>query len=261
MLRNLTVVLVKTRFPENVGMAARACANMGARDIVLAAPERWSVEAGDPAKAAPLATGKGLDILSGVRVASTLAEAVADCTLVFGATARMGGWRREPLSPERAAAAACPVLAGGDRVAVVFGPEDRGLTNDEIEHCQQLLTIPTAPGASSLNLAQAVLVVLYECLKGATAHPFRPGPAPDSRLATHAEQELLHDTLRGTLLAIDYLRADNPDYFMMPVRRFLGRMRLRRHEFDLIMGVCRKVKRMAALNARATPRPGNDPLD
>lgn len=255
MLHNLTVVLVKTRFPENVGMAARACANMGARDIVLVDPERWSDDAGDPAKAVPLATPKGQDILAGVRVVATLAEAVADCAVVFGTTARTGGWRRELLSPERAAAEACPVLAGGDRVAVVFGPEDRGLTNDEIEHCHRLLTIPTAPEASSLNLAQAVLVVLYECLKGTAAHPFRPGPGPDSRLATHAELERLHDTLRDTLLAIDYLRADNPDYFMMPVRRFLGRTRLRRHEFDLVMGVCRQVKRVAALAATVTDAP------
>ncbi|NHZ48565.1 RNA methyltransferase, partial [Nitratidesulfovibrio liaohensis] len=86
MLHNLTVVLVKTRFPENVGMVARACANMGARDIVLVDPERWSEANGDPAKAVPLATPKGQDILSGVRVVGTLAEAVAGCAVVFGTT-------------------------------------------------------------------------------------------------------------------------------------------------------------------------------
>ncbi|AAS97209.1 RNA methyltransferase [Nitratidesulfovibrio vulgaris] len=249
MLPGLTVVMVKTRFPENVGMVARACVNMGAQDIVLVDPERWEID-----KARPLATAKGEPLLERVKVVGTLSEAVADCTAVWGTTARTGGWRREILTPEKAGPEMAASLADGERVALLLGPEDRGLNNDEIEHCTRLLTIPTAPEASSLNVAQASLIVLYECHKASLAHPFRPGPGPESRRITQDENELLLATLRDMLLDIDFLRHDNPDYFMMPVRRFMGKAGLRRHEFDMLMGVCRQVRRVATL-ARDRNRP------
>lgn len=246
MLPDLVVVMVKTRFPENVGMVARACVNMGAGDIILVDPERWDID-----QARPLATAKGVALLDRVRVVPTLGEALHDCTAVWGTTARTGGWRREILTPEKAGPEIASSLADGERVALVLGPEDRGLNNEEIEHCTRLLTIPTSPEASSLNVAQASLIVLYECHKASLAHPFRPGPGPESRRITQNENELLFNTLRDTLLAIDYLRPDNPDYFMMPVRRFLGKAGLRRHEFDMLMGVCRQVRRLASSHGKA----------
>lgn len=134
----------------------------------------------------------------------------------------------------------------GARVAIMFGPEDRGLKNEETEICSHLLTIPTNPDASSLNLAQAVLIVLYECFKSAQTAPI-PSSIGDheSRLCTHGEQEVMIRTMRDTLLDMDYLREDNPDYFMLPVRRFLQKMELRRHEFSMIMGICRQVRWLA----------------
>jgi tRNA/rRNA methyltransferase len=229
-LPGLSVVLVGARFPENVGMAARACANMGCQNLILVAPERWL-----PDKARPLATAKGEPILDRIRVVDDLLCALADQALVIGATARVGGWRRNMLTPEEAAAAIMPVLDENAPVALVFGREDRGLRNDELEHCHQLVTIPTA-GAGSLNLAQAVLIVLYACLR-ARKKSRLPGSAPDpghlSRRATHAEVEMVCATMRETLLDIEYLHPDNPDYFLMPVRRFLGKTGLRRHEVDM----------------------------
>jgi tRNA/rRNA methyltransferase len=124
----------------------------------------------------------------------------------------------------------------------VFGREDRGLSNDEISHCHQLVTIPTA-GASSLNLAQAVLLMLYACLRARTNAPRPPDPRHRSRLATHAELAMVYATVKETLLDIDYLHPDNPDYFLMPVRRFLGKTGLRRHEMDMLMGICRQIRR------------------
>lgn len=242
LLQGLDVVLVKTRFPENIGMAARACANMGCPDIRLVEPERWL-----PDKARPLATAKGLPVLDGVRVYDDLPAAVAESALVIGTTARVGGWRREILHPSAAASEIVTALRDGNRVSLVFGPEDRGLDNAEISACHRVLTIPTDE-ANSLNLAQSVLLVLYECAE-AMRHAQRAERDADHPAAPHAEksisaqeQERLVAALKETLLAVDALHGDNPDYFLMPWRRLFGRARLRRHEYDAFMGLCRQVQ-------------------
>lgn len=242
LLDGLDVVLVKTRFPENIGMAARACVNMGCSSLRLVDPERWDRE-----KARPLATPKGQDLLDGVTVSPDLSEAVAPTALVVGTTARIGGWRQSLLSPAQAAAAVAEVLARGERVALVFGPEDRGLNNEEITHCHKLTTIPTDPAASSLNLAQAVLLLLYECANAVRNCQKKesgraPGESGGGKLATAAEQERLMESLKDMLLRLDYLHGDNPEYFLMPWRRLFTRAGLRRHEYDALMGLCRQVR-------------------
>lgn len=271
LLHGLDVVLVQTRFPENIGMAARACVNMGCGHISLVEPERWLRD-----KASPLATPKGQALLDGITVHDSLADAVADSALVIGTTARRGGWRQAMLSPERCAAEVAACLRQGGRVSLVFGPEDRGLDNAAITHCHRLVCIPTDPAASSLNLAQAVLIVLYACAAamreadrreadrpeagaaaGGEPHGPRNVPRPEAvepaslagkadapgPLASAADQERLMAALRDMLLRIDYLHGDNPDYFLMPWRRLFGRARLRRHEYDALMGMCRQVRR------------------
>jgi tRNA/rRNA methyltransferase len=235
-LDNLTIVLVKTKFSENVGAAARACANMGCKDLVLVSPAAW-----DPDKALPMATAKGAEIVRRVRVEDDLATALAPYPLVYAATARTGGWRKGIATPAKAATEIIENLRGGHGAAVVFGPEDRGLTNEEVELCGRIVTIPTSGEASSLNLAQSVLIVLYECLKQSFAAPSASKGEPASRLATNEEQELLFSTIKDTLLAIDFLRDENTDYWMMPMRRFLSRAPLRRSEFNQLMGVCHQI--------------------
>lgn len=241
LLEGVEIVLVKTRFPENIGMAARACANMGCPCMRLVDPERWDRE-----KAAPLATPKGQDLLDSVQLSSTLAEAVASSTLVLGTTARTGGWRQALLAPAQAAREAAAALSRGERVSLVFGPEDRGLNNEEIIHCQRLVTIPTDAAASSLNLAQAVLLMLYECANAVRS--FRAPPSAKKagtaggRAVTADEQERLMAALKSMLLSLDYLHGDNPDYFMLPWRRLFNRAGLRRHEYDALMGLCRQVR-------------------
>ena len=242
LLDGLDVVLVKTRFPENIGMAARACVNMGCSSLRLVDPERWDRE-----KARPLATPKGQDLLDGVTVSPDLSEAVAPTALVIGTTARVGGWRQSLLAPTQAAAAVAEVLARGERVALVFGPEDRGLNNEEITHCHKLTTIPTDPAASSLNLAQAVLLLLYECANAVRNSQKKeggraPGKSGGGKLVTAAEQERLMESVKDMLLRLDYLHGDNPDYFLMPWRRLFTRAGLRRHEYDALMGLCRQVR-------------------
>ena len=238
-LQGLRVVLVNTRFPENVGMAARACANMGCPELVLASPERWI-----PEKAAPLATPKGLPLLGRIVLADSLEEATADCHLIIGTTARTGGWRRALESPEQAAQAAAEALARRERIALVFGSEDRGLENSQIERCQRIVTIPTSGEASSLNLAQAVLVLLYECAKAVRrrqAEGAKPEADPSPGI-TGAESERLMASLKEALLRLDAIHGGNPDYFLMPWRRLFARARLRRHEYDAFMGLCRQIR-------------------
>ena len=269
LLQHLDVLMVKPRFPENIGMAARAMANMGAGSLLLAQPERWDTspapatpdapdtadgtaprvptEASHTAKARRLSTPKGEHILQNARVFATVSAALTPYALVVGTTARIGGWRREIATPEQAAHDIVDRLAEGERVALVFGPEDRGLENDEIACCQRLVTIPTA-GLASLNVAQALLVLLYECRKAALDRSARPQPAPapgEHTTLPHihfADQERLFTTLKETLLALDFLHGNNPDYFLLPLRRFLGRSGLRRHEYDALMGVCRQIR-------------------
>ena len=240
LLQGLEIVLVKTRFPENIGMAARACVNMGCPTLRLVDPERWDRE-----NARPLATPKGQELLDAVEVHETVAQSVAESALVLGTTARVGGWRQALLTPEQAAREAAAALANGQRVSMVFGPEDRGLNNDEIMHCHRLVTIPTDPAASSLNLAQAVLLLSYACANAVRAlkHGERNTEMPrGGKAATAAEQERLVESIKDMLLRLDYLHGDNRDYFLMPWRRLISRAGLLRHEYDALMGLCRQVR-------------------
>ncbi|MDE7371439.1 MAG: RNA methyltransferase, partial [Desulfovibrio sp.] len=115
---------------------------------------------------------------------------------------------------------------------------------------QRLVTIPTAGEASSLNLAQAVLLVLYECARALRGAPDTTGEAPagedtprtGARGITAAEQERLMAHFKAMLLALDVLHGDNPEYFLLPWRRLFGRAQLRRHEYDALMGLCRQVR-------------------
>lgn len=241
MTGNLRVVLVRTKYPENIGMVARACANMGCSELYLVAPRGLDLD-----KAAPLATAHAKRILDSARVVDTLAEALADAHLAIGTTARTGGWRKGIVPPVRAGEMAAVELAKGKRVALVFGSEDKGLENEEIMLCQQLVTIPTAREMSSLNLAQAALILLYECFRHGLEMERETRDADHERHLTHAEQEALMAAIKDTLTDIDYLKHENTDYWLLPVRRFIAKMDLRRHEFNLLMGVCRQVRGLAA---------------
>ena len=242
-LDNVRVVLVNTRFPENVGMAVRACANMGCDDLRLVTPERWNVE-----KASPLATPKGQSLLGRVRVEESLAGAIGDTHVTIATTARTGGWRKSLMTPWEVGETVARAREEGRKVSLVFGSEDRGLENQHIELCQHIVTIPTSGEASSLNLAQAVLLTLYECHKAVRAHESRlpkgTGTCEETGTSfiTAADEERLMKSWEEALLRLDVIHGDNPSYFLMPWRRFFARANLRKHEYEAFMGLCRQIR-------------------
>lgn len=253
-LFGLSVVLVRPRFPENVGSVARACLNMGASDIRLVAPENWDVE-----KAAVLATQHARHLLEGATIHADLAGALLGVQEAFATTARLGGWRKALLSPDKAAGMAARRIAKGGTAALVLGPEDQGLGNDDLALCTRLVTIPTASAGRSLNLSQAALLLLWECLKARRAiaaglvereTDAQVGAAPGQGIGV-PERELLMARVKKALLALDVLHGDNPDYFLMPFRRFLARTDISRREFDMLMGLCRQVEWLAEKAGRA----------
>jgi len=237
MLDNLAVILFRPKYPENIGAAARACLNMGVTNLIIVAPYNFNMD-----KAQPLATVHAKHVLENAHICETLPEAVEGFTAVYGTTARTGGWRKGIMSPAGLADTVAERLRAGGKVAIVFGPEDTGLTNEETSICSGLLTIPTSSDATSLNLAQAVVVVLYECFKKSLDTPFVPDGPPEARPATVQEQETLFENFQESLLAIDFLKKDQPEYWMLPIRRFFSKVNLQRNEFNLLMGVSRQVQ-------------------
>jgi len=240
-LQELRVVLFRPKYAENVGSVARAMLNMGASRLALVDPQGYDLD-----RAAPLATVHARHILENASIVPTLAEALAGTSLVIGATARTGGWRKGLLTPAKAAPEVLSRLHEGGGAALVFGPEDRGLTNEETSLCDQLVMIPASPDCASLNLSQAVLILLYECYQLALTRPFEPSGPPTERDASFEERQALFSNMREALLAIDFLKDQNAEYWMLPVRRFFSRFRLRRNEFNLLMGICRQVRSVAA---------------
>ncbi|MGN1038403.1 MAG: RNA methyltransferase [Mailhella sp.] len=238
-MKNLRLVLVRTNFPENIGMAARASANFGHCPLHLVSPRRWDYE-----KALPTATSQGQPLLDSITLDHSVQEAVSPCTLVIGTTARTGGARQELITPRQAAGEAASRLCAGEKVAIMFGPEDRGLSNEDLANCGRLVTIPTAPGASSLNLAQAVLLMVYECyLAMPDAEKIDCHPSLSRRI-TAQERDFLFHTLKKTLINIGTIPGDNPEHFFLPLSRFFDRADIRRHEMDIFMGICRQVEHL-----------------
>ena len=245
----IRVVLVRTQHPGNIGSAARAMKSMGLSRLVLVAPERFP-----HAEAHALAAGAG-DVLDAARVHASLADAVQDCTRVFGCTARD---RRIalPQSPPREAAsdALRATMAHDGEVALVFGPERTGLDNAELQLCHAAVHIPANPEYGSLNLAAAVQVLAYELrLAMLAAQESRQADAVegaadrDEPPASHAQMEGLFAQLADTLEAIDFHKGRSPDAAMRKLRRVFLRADLDAREVRLLRGVLADAQRMARL--------------
>ena len=229
-LNNVAIVLTGTRYPENIGAAARAMLNMGIARLILVDPQNY-----DLARINKMATHAASVVVEKLEVYDTLKEALADFHWVVGTTAPLGGQRKVVSSPAKLAPKLVP-LSDQNRIAILFGPEDRGLSNVDIRSCHILVNIPTAE-FSSLNLAQAVMVMCYELFRFSQDKPGEFAP----RLANQHELEAMYDQLKDVLMRISFINPDNPDYFMNNLRHFFTRMQLRAKEVQIIRGLCRQV--------------------
>jgi tRNA (cytidine32/uridine32-2'-O)-methyltransferase len=232
-LDNVRIVLVNTSHPGNIGAAARAMKNMGLSQLVLVTPKEF------PSPKAQWRAANAKDILEQVRVVDDLTAAVSDCGLVVGTSARE---RRIPwplLTPRE-----CGERSVGESlrhpVAIVFGREDRGLTNEELQQCHFHVHIPANPDYSALNLGAAVQVVCYEIRlamlakqEGKLLH-FEDWDVPP---ANHEDLERYYEHLQQTLISLGFLDKDNPRQTVTRLRRLYNRIRLDEMELSILRGV------------------------
>jgi len=244
-LDNFAFVLFKPKSPGNVGATARALKNMGLQDLRIVSatslqPAIAASEQPDPHRGANIAKTMavhGRDILSAAQIHTGLDSALADRTLVVGTTARSGFYRREA-RPIREVSADLTALSQANRIALVFGPEDCGLTNEELKLCQRLITIPTAPAYPSLNLAHAAMIVAYELMLAAGAGRELPST---QQWARNPDVNATLERMAKALVAIGFLPEDNPDHIMFALRAILGRAGLEPRELDIFNGIASQI--------------------
>jgi tRNA (cytidine32/uridine32-2'-O)-methyltransferase len=232
-LQSIRIVLVNTSHPGNIGGVARAMKNMGLTELYLVSPKDY------PSERAEWRASNALDVLQSATVVDTLDDAIADCGLVIGTSARA---RRIPwpLVTPRECADRSYHESSTHPVAIVFGREDRGLTNEELHKCNYHVHIPSNPDYSSLNLAAAVQVVAYEvrmtCLNNQQGKPIHfddwdMPPAKNNAL------EHYYEHLQSTLEKVGFLEPENPRQTMTRLRRLYSRVRLDEMELNILRGV------------------------
>jgi tRNA (cytidine32/uridine32-2'-O)-methyltransferase len=238
MISPVRFVLVRTSHPGNIGAAARAIRTMGFKRLGLVAPHRFPHP-----EAVAMAAGAD-EALDTAVVTSTLVDAVADCTLVLGCTARKRVVQLEELSPREAAARALAASAHGE-VAIVFGNERTGLENDELMLCHAAVHIPSVEDFPSLNLAQAVQLLAYELRLAALERMPVASAGPSEPLASIDELEHFFGHLAQTLDDIDFHKGRSPMTIMKRLRRLFLRAGLEQREVRILRGIFDDAQRMA----------------
>ena len=226
---SVRIILVGTTHPGNIGATARAMKNMGLSDLMLVNPKYF------PHEDATARASHAEDILQAAKVVSRLEDALSDCTYVAGASARSRtiGW--PSMAPRECADRLVQESAHGT-AAVVFGPEKSGLTNEDLDRCNTLLTIPTVPGFSSLNLAMAVQVLAYE-IRVASMNDVEPPLEAESPPATGEEIELFFTHLEQILTKSGFLDPENPRLLMRRMRRLFAKSELDQNEVNILRGM------------------------
>jgi tRNA/rRNA methyltransferase len=239
-LDQVTIVLKGPKFAGNVGSTARCAKNMGIGKLIVVGSRDLDDEA-----VRQMATHESKEVVNGIRHFDTLDEALADFSWVVGTTARTGSGRGPVVTPRKMAESLVG-LSRHNEIALLFGPEDTGLTNDDLRFCQTLVTIPTA-GFKSLNLSHAVMILCYELFVARMETPV----AVTGKLAGVRELESMYTQLKQTLQAIGFLNPENPDYWMMHIRRLFARTTLQAREVKILRGICRQIEWYGDHKARA----------
>ena len=235
----IAIVLVNTSHPGNIGAAARAMKNMGLTRLILVQPEDF------PSGAATARSAAAVDVLENAVVVESLEEAVADCGLMIGTSARSRKLPWPMLDPETCAERVLREHTT-NKVALVFGREDSGLNNEELQQCHYHVQIPSSPECSSLNLAAAVMVISYEIARRArrdeTAAKVPEDDFWDQERATAAENERFFTHLERVMIAIRFHDPENPRQLMQRMRRLFGRIRIDVMEMNILRGVLSNIE-------------------
>ncbi len=236
---HIKIVLVNTSHPGNIGATARAMKNMGLSRLALVNPVEF------PSGVAVGRAASALDVLEQAEVVTTLGEAIADCALVIGSSARSRSLPWPMLTPEQSAAKLVKESQSA-QVALVFGREDSGLNNEELQLCHFHVQIPASPEYSSLNLAAAVMVLCYEIRKAVLIDEEADDKAGDEywdqEKATVEQVEYFYEHLERVLVEIDFHDPDNPRLLMQRMRRLFGRVRIDAMEMNILRGILTNIE-------------------
>jgi tRNA/rRNA methyltransferase len=237
----MRVVLVRTSHPGNIGAAARAMYTMGLSRLVLVEPAKFPHPDADA-----LATG-AVPVLERASVVATLGEALAGCALAIGLSARPRAFAGRVMSIREASREVVARTRDGD-VALVFGTEMSGLSNEELAQCGIAATIPANPHYASLNVAAAVQLAAYETRMAAgEGEVWR---APRFARATHDDVEALHAHAQRTLSAMRFLDPARPRLLMPRLRRLFGRAGLEREEVNILQGILARIDELIARKSK-----------
>ena len=232
-LENVAVVFNRPQLSENIGTAARAAANMGLNELIVVRPRHLDEEI-----MLSSATRIGQHLVREMTICEELSDSVADFNYVVGTTARHGAFRG-PFHTPRELARELIDVSRENRIAIIFGPERNGLTTTELRLCQATVSIPTAsPETSSINLAQAVLIIGYELLMAGSSDL----PVRKPRLAPAGELEEMYEHLKKALLDIEFLKDWNADHRLMSLKRLFNRAGLTHGDCNLLRGLSRRIE-------------------
>ena len=233
-LSNIRIVLIETSHPGNIGSAARAMKTMGLSDLYLVKPKYF------PDKRANMMSSNADDILGRAVVVDCLQAALDDCHVIIGSSARDKrslAW--DTFDPRHCGKQVGQALSEHKQVALVFGRERSGLTNEELSLCHHLVHIPSNPEYRSLNVASAVQILSYECRMGVQQTMLEPVVKEDMKegRVKSKEMEGFYQHLETALIEVEFLDPKNPRYLMPRLRRLYGRIQVTRSELSLLRGM------------------------
>ena len=232
--KNISIVLYKPKYAGNIGSVARAAKNMGITGIVVVGSKEFDRE-----EMEQRSTHLAADVLDRIVYESSIEKALGGFNYIVGTTARLGR-ARGPFVTPRAAAQNIASLSQNNKIALFFGPEDTGLAHEQLRLCHSVVTIPTSREFTSLNLSQAAMILCYEIF---VASPSAAGAAEVSpKLALSSETEGMYRQIKDLLSEIGFLNPENPEYWMLDLRRFFARSGLLSREVKIIRGICRQIE-------------------
>lgn len=232
-LENVTIVLKGPKYPGNIGSVARCAKNMGIEKIVVVGGSEYDRE-----EMNRMSTHLAADVVENIEYHEDLREALAPFRYIVGTTARRGNTnlKRSITDPREMAQAIAPIVKKNE-VGLLFGPEDRGLTNSELKYCDMLVSIPTSERMRSINLSHSVMIIAYEVFTASCGSNSSFTP----KLATSAEKEGMYDHMQEILMKMNYIYPESPHYAMTSIRNLFSRLNLTARDVKIIRGVCRQI--------------------